>query len=223
VTCQKAVEVFILVKFVNVNLNGKTEVNLELNKGEFYYLSYEKENDKNLFLQMLTKVALPKKGTIIMGGEDFTASSKSGYKIIMRKLGITYKDYKFISYKTIFGNLKYYLYLRGYTDEESTELSLEALEFFSLLHKKDDFIENLTQEEMHYFSLARALSTEPSYIVMEEFHKGLDETNLKKVFLLLEELCKNGLGIMYITNDSTILEKYPKDLNMLGEGVIKNV
>ncbi|WP_319370178.1 ATP-binding cassette domain-containing protein [uncultured Ilyobacter sp.] len=212
-----------MVKFVSVNLNGKTEVNLELNKGEFYYLSYEKKKDKNLFLQMLTKVTLPKKGTIIIGGEDFTASPDSGCKVIMRKLGITYEDHKFISYKTIFENLKYYLNLRRYTDEEAIKLSVEVLKFFRLFHKKDDFIENLTQEEIHYFSLARALSTEPSYLVMEEFHKGLDDTNTKKVFLLLEEFCKNGLGIIYITNDRTIWERYPKDLNMLGEGVIKNV
>ncbi|ADO83262.1 ATP-binding cassette domain-containing protein [Ilyobacter polytropus] len=211
-----------MVKFVNVNLNGKTEVNLELNKCEFSYLSYKDKNEKNLFLQMLTKVALPKKGTIIIGGEDFT-SSKAGCKIIIRKLGITYDDYKFISYKTIMENLQYYLNLRDYTDKEASKLSLEVLEFFDLAHKKDEFLENLTQEEKHYFSLARALSSEPSYLVMDDFHRGLDDQTIKKVFLLLEELCKNGLGIMYITNDVTILEKYPKDLNILGEGVIKNV
>ncbi|WP_320047088.1 ATP-binding cassette domain-containing protein [uncultured Ilyobacter sp.] len=211
-----------MVKFVNVNLNGKTEVNLELNKCEFSYLSYKNKDEKNLFLQILTKVALPKKGAIIIGGEDFT-SSKRGWKIIMRKFGITYYDYKFISYKTIIENLEYYLNLRGYTDEETKKLSLEVLEFFNLTHKRDDFVESLTQEEKHYFSLARALSSEPSYLVMDEFHRGLDEQKIKKVFLLLEELCENGLGIMYITNDNIILKKYPKKLNMLGEGVIKNV
>ncbi len=128
-----------MVKFVNVNLNGKTEINLNLNlnRGEFRYLSYEDEAEKNLFLQMLTKVTVPKKGSIIIEGEDFITASKAGYRNILRRFGITYKDYKFISYKTIFENLEYYLNLRGYTPKEVEDISLEVLEFFQLCHKKE--------------------------------------------------------------------------------------
>jgi cell division transport system ATP-binding protein len=215
-------EVLILVKFVSINLNRKTEVDLNLNSGEFCYLSYENENKKNLLLQIMTKVFVPKNSKVIIEGEDFLGAPKAGYRNLLRRVGITYGDYKFIGCKTIFENLRYYLELRGYTHEEVDSLSNEVLEFFKLDNKKNDFIDNLSQKELHYFSLSRALSTEPSYLILDEFHKGLEEAEIKKIFLLLEELSKKGIGILYITNDSCIWEKYPKELKILGKGVKNN-
>lgn len=211
-----------MVKFVSVNLNRKSEVDLNLNVGEFCYLSYEDENKKNLLLQILTKVVVPKNSKVIIDGEDFLNVSRAGYRNMLRRVGVTYGDYKFISSKTIFENLRYYLELRGYTDEEIEGLSQEVLEFFKLDHKKDDFVESLSQKEMHYFSLSRALATEPSYLIMDEFHQGLDEADINKIFLLLSELCNKGIGILYITNDSSIWEKYPRELKILGKGVNDN-
>jgi len=193
-----------LVRFVNVNLSEKNNLNFVLKEDVFSCLPCDTQEEKDVFLRTLTKISSTK-GDILIGRESILKCRDSVYRRSLKKLGIVYSDYKFISYKNVYENLQYYMQLRDYKEDEAEKTIDEGLEFFGITEKKYSEIKSLTHEEKIILGLTRAMLTEPKYLILDEIHLGTDKEIWEKVFSFLRQLSKNKTGILYVTCDQNFV------------------
>jgi len=189
-----------LVRVVNVNLSANNNLNFVLREDGFHCLSCKSKEEKNLFLQIVTKIS-PTKGDILIGKESIVRCREKVYRAKLKEFGVVYNDYKFISYKNVYENLNYYLKIRGYSSKNAEKAIDETLEFFGIQHRKHSEIEELSHEEKVILGVARAMTTEPKYLILDDIHLATKKEIWKKIFEFLKKLSKSGTGILYLTCD----------------------
>lgn len=190
-----------MVRVVNVNLSGNSNLNFVLREDDFHCLPCKSEEEKNLFLQILTKIS-PTKGDVLIGKESIVRCRERVYRGKLKEFGIVYNDYKFITYKNVYENLSYYLKIRGYSSGDAEKIIDETLDFFGIQDKKHSEIKELSHEEKVILGVARAMTTEPKFLILDDIHLATKKEIWKKIFDFLKKLSKSGTGILYLTCDS---------------------
>ncbi|MCY4420169.1 MAG: LPS export ABC transporter ATP-binding protein [Gammaproteobacteria bacterium] len=130
---------------------------------------------------------------------------------------------------------------RGLTVEQNIMVSLEARDNLGKRQRKqlcDDLLANLRIEhirdskgiqlsggERRRAEIARALATEPKFILLDEPFTGVDPISVKDIQQILKDLCSHGIGLLitdhnvretlgicdraYILSDGHVLAKGP--------------
>lgn len=189
-----------LVRVVNVNISEKNKLNFMLNEKGFHCLLCRDRGEQDRFLQVLTRIT-DTRGDILLGNESILKCRDNIYRKKLNDLGIVYRDYKFIEYKNVFDNFKYYLEIRGCADGKVEELIEESLDFFGIKEKKISEIHSLTHDEKVVAGLARAMMTEPKYLILDDIHMNTGSEMWTKIFSFLKKVSKSGTGILYLTSD----------------------
>ena len=166
----------------------------------FHCLMCTDRTAQDHFLQVLTRITSTK-GDILIGSVSILKCRESVYQAKLKELGVVYIDYKFIEYKNVFENLKYYLEIRGFSAGEIEETIEEILEFFGIKEQKTREINSLNHNEKVVLGLARAMMTEPKYLILDDIHIGMDYKMWNKIYSFLKKLSKSGTGILYLTSD----------------------
>ena len=208
-----------MVRFVNVNLSENNNLNFALKEDVFSCLPCGTEEEKNLFLQILTKITSTK-GDILIGTESILRCKECRYRKKIKELGVVYRDYKFIGYKNVYENLAYYMEIRGYKWDEADKIIDETLEFFGMSEKKHSEIEELSHEGKVILGLARAMLTDPKYLILDDIHIGTKKSIWRKIFLFLQKLSRSKTGILYLTCDDEFVAENSKKLKNISGGTL---
>ena len=88
---------------------------------------------------------------------------------------------------------------------EKKAKAFELLELVGLKGNENEQIPNLSGGMKRRVAFARAISTEPEILLLDEAFTGLDEENRKKLSSLVREIAKDHLVIM-VTHDSEDIE-----------------
>lgn len=207
-----------MVRFVNVNLLDNRKLNFTLGKEGFYCLPCRNIEEKNLFLQILTKVSSTS-GDILLEKESILKCSDKAYRTKVKSIGVVFSDYKFIEYKNIYENMKYYLELRDIRGDKAEAAIDEALEFFGESEKKYSEIKGLTHEDKVIMGLTRAMLTEPGYLVIDDIHLGTKKEVSAKILKFLEKLSRSKTAILYLSCDTDFLRENSHFMKNISEGV----
>lgn len=90
----------------------------------------------------------------------------------------------------VFGN--------NYHEKEAEELALYVLEQTGLIHKAEDLAGSLSLLERKRLELAKALSTQPKILLLDEIAGGLTEHEVHELIELIQNIRKEGVSIIWI-------------------------
>ena len=76
----------------------------------------------------------------------------------------------------------------------------EILAELGLNHKPMTLVRDLNVAEQQMVEIARALSIQSRFIVMDEPTSALSSTEVKKLFQIIGDLRKRGIGIIFVTH-----------------------
>ncbi len=112
-----------IVKFENISKKyGSTlaisDVNLEVEAGEFVFLVGPSGAGKSTLLRLVAKEYSPTSGKILVFDKDIADIKSSQLPFYRRKLGFVFQDFKLLDDRTVFENVAIALEVRGHTDEE---------------------------------------------------------------------------------------------------------
>jgi cell division transport system ATP-binding protein len=187
-----------------------SNVNLEVNHGEFIYVIGKTGTGKSSFMKTLyADLALTEgQGSIV--DYDLANLKEKDIPYLRRKLGIVFQDFKLLPDRSVSDNMLFVLKATGWTDKVEMQAKIDEV-----LHKVDlgpvanKMPHQLSGGEQQRVAIARALLNDPELILADEPTGNLDPQTSVEVLAVLRKINENGKTIIMATHDYALLMKFP--------------
>lgn len=187
-----------------------SNVNVEINKGEFVYLIGKTGSGKSSFMKILYGDLILTEGEGHIVGHNLKGLKDKDIPFLRRKLGIVFQDFKLLIDRTINENLLFVLKATGWKDKKDMNTRVEeVLNKVGMKTKGFKYPHELSGGEQQRIAIARALLNNPELILADEPTGNLDPQTSIEVMEVLQDINKNGNTILMATHDYALLLKYP--------------
>ncbi|WJJ96080.1 cell division ATP-binding protein FtsE [Algibacter luteus] len=187
-----------------------SNVNVEINKGEFVYLIGKTGTGKSSFMKTLYGDLPLTEGEGHIVDFDLKNLKEKDIPYLRRKLGVVFQDFKLLTDRTINDNLLFVLKATGWKDKDRMKTRVEeVLTKVDMKTKGFKFPHELSGGEQQRVAIARALLNNPELILADEPTGNLDPQTSVEVMEVLQDINKNGNTILMATHDYALLLKYP--------------
>ncbi|TYB76871.1 cell division ATP-binding protein FtsE [Bizionia myxarmorum] len=187
-----------------------SDVNVEINKGDFVYLIGKTGSGKSSFMKTLYGDLALTQGEGSIVDFDLRDLKEKDIPFLRRKLGVVFQDFKLLTDRTVDENLLFVLKATGWKDKKEMSARVdEVLSKVDMKTKGFKFPHELSGGEQQRVAIARALLNNPELILADEPTGNLDPQTSIEVMEVLREINKNGNTILMATHDYALLLKYP--------------
>ncbi len=202
-----------------------SDVNVEVNKGDFVYLIGKTGTGKSSFMKTLYGDIPLIEGDGSIVDFDLSTLKENQIPYLRRKLGIVFQDFKLLNDRTVKDNLLFVLKATGWKDQKAMDSKIDnVLDKVGMKTKDFKFPYQLSGGEQQRIAIARALLNDPELILADEPTGNLDPQTSVEVMEVLQDINKNGNTILMATHDYALLLKYPsKTLKCEGNKVFEVV
>lgn len=206
-------EPVLFLRNVTVYQDKKTilsDVNLDVNQGEFIYIIGRTGSGKSSLMKTLYADLPLEEGQASIAGYDLSKLKEKDIPYLRRKLGIVFQDFKLLPDRSIEENLLFVLKATGWKDKtEMTNTINEVLEKVDLRGMAHKMPHQLSGGEQQRVAIARALLNDPDIILADEPTGNLDPQTSVEVLNTLRRINENGKTVIMSTHDYAVLLKFP--------------
>ena len=189
-----------------------SNVNVEINKGDFVYLIGKTGTGKSSFMKTLYGDLPLTEGEGYIVDYNLKSLKEKDIPFLRRKLGIVFQDFKLLADRTVNDNLLFVLKATGWKDKKEMEDRIDdVLNKVGMKTKGFKFPHELSGGEQQRIAIARALLNNPELILADEPTGNLDPQTSVEVMEVLQDINKNGNTILMATHDYALLLKYPSN------------
>ncbi len=180
-----------------------SEVSLNVESGTFVTLLGPSGSGKTSLLRCVAGLVKPSEGRIEAGPDlFFDATSGTGLLTRQRKLGMVFQAFALWPHMTVTENVGFPLRMRGWSRSKRQGRVEELLELVGLPKMGGRFPSQLSGGQQQRVGLARAISGEPSLLLMDEPLSGLDARLREEMRSYIRRLQKElGITVIYVTHD----------------------
>ncbi|NJY63381.1 ATP-binding cassette domain-containing protein [Salinimicrobium sp. CDJ15-81-2] len=202
-----------------------SEVNIEIEKGEFVYLIGKTGTGKSSFMKTLYGDLPLTEGEGRIVDYDLRTLKEKDIPFLRRKLGVVFQDFKLLNDRNVNDNLLFVLKATGWKDKAAMDNKIEeVLKKVGMGTKGFKNPYQLSGGEQQRIAIARALLNDPELILADEPTGNLDPQTSVEIMEVLQNISKNGKTILMATHDYALLLKYPsKTLKCDGQKVFEVV
>lgn len=183
-----------LIKTYNKR-NVVNGVSLHVNTGEVVGLLGPNGAGKTTSFYMMVGLIKADEGQIMLDSMDITH-----HPMHMRaKLGVGYLPQEPSVFRklSVADNLRAVLQIRSDLTEGQMELVIEELlEEFHIPHLRNQMALSLSGGERRRVEIARALASNPQFILLDEPFAGVDPISVEDIQVIIEHLKDRGIGIL---------------------------
>jgi cell division transport system ATP-binding protein len=215
-----------VIRFENVSKTYKngtpalTNVNLDIEKGEFVFLVGASGSGKTTFLRLLLREELPDQGRILEAGRDIGALPKWRVPYLRRNIGCVFQDFRLLPNKTVFENVAFALEVIGRPRSTVDSQVPQILELVGLGEKAKNLPGELSGGEQQRVAVARAFVNRPLILLADEPTGNLDPSNSESIMALLERINRTGTTVVMATHDKNMVDRMRRRVVELEKGEI---
>ncbi|RLD62175.1 MAG: phosphonate ABC transporter ATP-binding protein [Bacteroidetes bacterium] len=187
-----------------------SDVNFEVNKGEFIYLIGKTGTGKSSLLKTFYADLPLTKGQGKIVKYDLQKIKRKEIPYLRRKVGIVFQDFQLLVDRTVYDNLAFVLKATGWKNKKIIDSRIsEVLEKVDLSYKDYKMPHQLSGGEQQRVVIARALLNNPDVILADEPTGNLDPETSEGIMQLLFKISESGRTVVMATHDYNMLKKFP--------------
>jgi cell division transport system ATP-binding protein len=196
------------------------DLTLNIEKGEFIWLTGPSGAGKTTLLKLLFCAEAPTSGQILVGGRNVNRLTQAGVPILRRSIGVVFQDFKLLANRTVAENVGFALEVLGASDREIEERALKRLDQVGLRQKARALPRTLSGGEQQRVAIARALVNEPALLLADEPTGNLDPSLTDSILELIFAANARGTTVIVATHDHALLQRHARRTITLQAGKV---
>lgn len=215
-----------MIEFKNVSkvyksdVQALTDVNVQIEQGEFVFLVGPSGAGKSTFIKMLLKEVEPSSGQILMNDTDLSSIKRKQVPFYRRKIGMVFQDFRLIPTLNIYENVAFAMRVVGASPKEIRKRVPLVLALVGLSDKYKMFPNQLSGGEQQRVSIARAIVNNPQVLIADEPTGNLDPETAKDIMNIMEDINKAGTTVVMATHAKEIVNEMKKRVIAIEKGAI---
>lgn len=207
-------------KIYENNVFALSNMNLDIDRGEFVFLVGPSGAGKSTFIKLLLKEVEPTTGRIIVNGEDITKIKRKDIPYYRRKIGMVFQDFRLIPTLNVYENVAFAMRVVEANQREIRKRVPMVLAMVGLSKKYKCFPNELSGGEQQRVALARAIVNNPSMLIADEPTGNLDPDTSVEIMKILNDINHAGTTIIMATHDKSIVDNMKKRVIAVEKGII---
>jgi len=201
------IQFFHVYKTYPGDVQALVDLTLEIDKGEFVFLTGPSGAGKSTLLRMVFCAERPTRGQLLVGGRNVARLAANAVPYLRRNIGVVFQDFKLLQRRTVEENVALALEVLGAPRREVRRRTYAVLKQVGLAHKIHQYPPRLSGGEQQRVAVARALVNEPQILLADEPTGNLDHERSSEIMNLLEAASARGTTIVVATHDLRLLER----------------
>lgn len=195
------------------------DVSLTVNSGEIVGLLGPNGAGKTTCFYMIVGLIAADKGAIRIQNDDITALPM--HERARRGIGYLPQEASVFRKLSVHDNLMGILEMRKELTSEQRKEKLEnLLEEFHITHLRDSLGMSLSGGERRRVEIARALASEPTFVLLDEPFAGVDPISVNDIKQTVRHLQSKGIGILITDHNVRETLDICEKAYIVSEGVI---
>ncbi|MBU3091013.1 ABC transporter ATP-binding protein [Clostridium sp. CM028] len=195
--------------------NGKevvANVNMNIKKGEIYGFLGPNGAGKTTIMKIMTNLVKPTSGEVEIFGEKLTDTSYE----VLKRLGSIIEYPVFYERLTARENLELHCGYMGYHDKGAID---KAIDLVNLKNIDNKLVKDFSLGMKQRLGIARAITTKPELLILDEPINGLDPIGIKDLRNLFKMLSKEyGITILLSSHSLGEIEQIADTIGVINSG-----
>ncbi len=196
-----------------------SNLNLEIEDGEFVFIVGASGSGKSTFIKLLLKELNPTEGTITVNDTKLSKLKSRGVAKYRRKIGVVFQDFRLLQDRDVYSNISFAQRVVGASPKDIKRNVARVLSLVGLSEKYRSYPNELSGGEQQRVALARALVNHPDILLADEPTGNLDPENSWEIMKLLNKVNSQGTTVIVVTHNLEIVEAMQKRVITMKKGV----
>lgn len=206
-----------------VPVHALRSVDLDFEEGEFTTVRGPSGSGKTTLLNMIGGLDIPTNGSVEIDGTVITGMKES--KLIefrLQNIGFVFQAYNLIPVFTAYENVSFIMLLQKKSKTEMEERATQLLEAVGLKDKYHSRPKELSGGEQQRVAVARALASQPKFILADEPTANLDTKSAMNLIDMMEKMNREeNVTFIFSTHDQRVIDRARRVITMV-DGAIES-
>lgn len=200
----------------SVPVHALRGVSFQVEAGEFVSVLGPSGSGKSTLLNMIGALDRPTSGTISIKGTEVSTLNDNRLADLRQRVGFVFQFFNLISRLDAIGNVELPLAIAGVPSQERRNKAEEMLVKVGLGDRMHHKPSELSGGERQRVAVARALVTDPSFLLMDEPTGNLDSTTAAEIMNLVEVVNRElGMTVIVVTHDHDVGQRAKRSIHLL--------
>jgi len=182
-------------------------INLNIKQGELTILKGASGSGKSTLLSLIAALSKPTQGEVIVDGQRISKLPDNFSALFRRKhIGFIFQKFNLIPTLNVYENIITPLLPSESKQEEINQKAFNVMENFSISHKKDIKVVNLSGGEQQRVAICRALINSPKIILADEPTANLDAFLTENFLDFIKQMREENKTIIVATHDPVFFD-----------------
>jgi cell division transport system ATP-binding protein len=204
-----------IVELINADIYQReslilSNVNLEINSGEFIYVIGKVGTGKSSLIKTLNAEIPLISGIGTVAGFQLNGMKQREVADLRRKLGVVFQDFRLLTDRNVHDNLAFVLKATGWKNKIEIESRIaEVLESVGVLDKLMKMPHQLSGGEQQRVVIGRAILNDPELLLADEPTGNLDPETSEEILDLFLRINQTGKTVIMVTHDYASIAQKP--------------
>jgi cell division transport system ATP-binding protein len=185
-----------------------TDVNLQIERGEFVFLTGRSGAGKSTLLKLLFGAERATSGQVLVDGENVARLNRRAIAHLRRRIGVVFQDFKLLPRRTVFDNVALAQEVVGMDPRDVRRKAALLLRYVGLGERAQMLPTRLSGGEQQRVAIARALAGDPALLLADEPTGNLDMERAADIMELLAQVNARGTTVVIATHDRQMLARF---------------